>query len=203
MKPFTKKEAFGVGIIFLAVVLVTFYNLQIALRRSRDSQRKQDLGVISDALHKYNEDFGFFPPSENGKIKACKASNFDDVFKKLTEAKSLDRDIFFEGLRACEWSKDPLANLLDTDYPAYIPLLPGDAMVASGVSYYYLSNSRRFQLYSFLEGEDEEGGYDSGIVERGLPCGSKVCSFGKSSIDTPLDISIEDYEEELNLEVRP
>jgi len=71
MKSFTRSEIYGVGIILLVIASLTAFNLQVSLRRSRDSQRKADINAISDALGKYQADFGFFPPStEDGKILA-------------------------------------------------------------------------------------------------------------------------------------
>jgi hypothetical protein len=47
-----------------------------------------------------------------------------------------------------------------------------------------------------LEGE-EEAEYRQDLVEYGLMCGERVCNFGKSSGSTPLDKSIQEYENEL------
>jgi len=101
MKPFNRQELIGVVLISLVVFSATWFNLKVAIRRSRDAQRKADLGAISDALGLYNQDFGFFPPSDNGKIKACKADNFDEIVSALSkETFSLNK--FFEGLRSCD-----------------------------------------------------------------------------------------------------
>ena len=181
----------------MAVGSITLYNLNIAIRRSRDSQRKSDLGSISDALHKYQADFGFFPPSENGKIKACKNDLFNDISAELKESKRLDTSKFFEGERPCEWGADKFVDLFDERYPAYLLVIPQDPKAGEGANYLYFSNTNRFQLYSYLEGGGSEDGYDTGIVGRNLSCGRGICSFGKSYGETPLDKSIEDYEEEL------
>jgi type II secretory pathway pseudopilin PulG len=79
MKSFTKKEVVGIALIFFVVFLITFKGLLTSERRARDAQRRGDLGAISNALYAYQKDFGFFPPSENGKIKACRADNFNEV----------------------------------------------------------------------------------------------------------------------------
>lgn len=63
MKPFTKNEYFVTGVIFLFLVVITLLNLNIAVRRSRDVQRRSDLGAVANALETYNEDFGYFPPN--------------------------------------------------------------------------------------------------------------------------------------------
>jgi hypothetical protein len=108
-----------------------------------------------------------------------------------------DQNIYFQGLEACDWGSDPLEDVSDLSYPAYMQTLPKDPQTLGGISYLYLSNLNRFQIYSYLEGGKDEDGYDTGIVGRGLDCGGKVCSFGKSFFDTPLDRSIEEYEKEL------
>jgi hypothetical protein len=196
MKPFTKKELFRVFLIFAVVFAVTGVNLRASLRRARDAQRKGDLGQISNVLGKFFNDYGFFPPSEDGKIKMCKGDNFDSVIQEVKEKKPFDRELFFSGLRSCEWGKDGIEDILDPISPPYIKVLPSDPKQDEGISYYYLSNAARFQVYAYLEGGKDETGYDAGIVARNLPCGIKICSFGKS-YGVPVDKSIEYYEKEL------
>lgn len=200
MKPFTKNEITGIFLILLAVFLATFFNMQIAIRRARDAQRREDLGNIADALESYHGDFGFFPPVVDGKILACKGDNFEEVHNKLLEEKQFDRELFFQGIRACEWGKDTLENPLTG--VIYLPVIPGDSQKDDGVNYYYLSNTQRFQVYTYLEGGIDETGYDAGIVRRDLPCGVKICNFGKAYGSTPVDQSIEDYENLLLEKIR-
>jgi type II secretory pathway pseudopilin PulG len=197
MKTFTKKEIIGVTIIFSVVFLITFKGLLTSERRARDAQRRGDLGAISNALYAYQKDFGFFPPSDNGKIKACKADNFSEVEAKMKDLGHFDQNIYFQGLEVCEWGLDSLRDVSDISYPAYMQTLPKDPKTSEGISYLYFSNLSRFQIYSFLEGGKDEDGFDIGIIGRGLKCGGKVCSFGKSFFPTPLDKSIEEYEQEL------
>lgn len=197
MKPFTKSELKAVLAILLIVGLVTLYNLGIAIRRSRDSQRKSDLGSISDALHKYHADFGFFPPSLDGRIKACKGKTFDKVAEEIKNEKTFNSEKFFESLRPCDWGKDKLSDLFDETYPDYLSVIPQDPQTSGGLKYLYLSNNKRFQLFTYLEGGDSEDGYDKSIFLRGLGCGREVCSYGKTYGETPLNKSIEEYEEDL------
>ncbi len=197
MKPFTKNELVAAVVILLTTFSLTFYNLRISIRRSRDVQRRSDLGAISDALHKFQEGFGYFPESSEGKIKMCKADNFDEIVERIKGQSEFDRKLYFEGLRSCVWGKDYFRDLLDENYQAYLDIIPQDPKEAEGINYLYLSNTNRFQLYSYLEGENDETGFNEGIVKRNLKCGDKICNFGKSSGDTPLNVSIEDYEREL------
>lgn len=198
MKPFTRQETLILSLIFIFVAALTAFNLNFSLRRARDAQRKADLGAISDALHKYYEDFGFFPPSLDGKIVACKSVDFDKKFEELKKNSVFDQNRLFTILSPCEWGKDAFRDVTDEKYPPYLATFPQDPKSSEGLTYLYLSNTKRFQLYSFLEGKSGESGFDQTITMRNLSCGiSIICSFGKSFGETPLDKSIEDYENEL------
>ena len=195
MKSFTRSEIYGVGIILLVIASLTAYNLRISLRRSRDSQRKADINAMSDALGKYQADFGFFPPStEDGKILACKGENFEDVPDNLPEDEK--RAFFFKTLKGCSWGDDALKDVNDENYEPYLKSIPKDPKADEGLTYFYISNLNRYQIYAYLEGGDSEIGFREGIVKRDLPCGSKICNFGKAYSETPLEKSIEEYENE-------
>src|SRR3972149_252293 len=103
MKKFTKNEIMVLGTILLIVFGFTFKGLKDAQRRARDSGRRSDLGAISDALHRFYEDYGFFPPSEEGKIKMCKGEGFDSVLAQMKEDKEFDFGKLESALRICEW----------------------------------------------------------------------------------------------------
>lgn len=197
MKTFSRSEIIGVSIIFLIVFIITLKGLVVSERRARDAQRRGDLAALYNALYDYQKEFGFFPPSDNGKIKACRGDNFNDVEEKLKDLGYFDHNIYFQGLRGCEWGKDSLRDISDLSHPAYIQTIPSDPGTGAGISYIYLSNLNRFQIYSYLEGGSDEDGYDLGIIKRSLNCGSKTCSYGKAYQETPLDRSIEIYEQEL------
>jgi type II secretory pathway pseudopilin PulG len=201
MKSFTFREVLVVTAIILFTASITLYNLNISLRRARDAQRRADIGAISNAVNKYKDDFGFFPPSHDGKMVACKGDNFEEGWKEIRQevekGSKFDRDKFFAILSPCEWGEDALRDLTDDEHQPYMSVLHQDPKADKGMSYLYLSNSNRYQIFSFMEGGDEEIGYDGSIVARNLECGvGYICSFGKHR-DSPLDRSIEDYEREL------
>lgn len=198
MRPFTRSELIGVLAIFTIVFLVTFFNMQTAIRRARDSQRRSDLGAISDALNKFQSEYGYFPLAEDGKIKMCKGENFDKVMLEMKNLGKFDKELFFQGLRGCVWGEDTLTDVIDPLYEPYLKNIPSDPKTREGTHYIYLANESRYQLYSTLEGEKEEIGYDEGIVKRKLQCGNRICSYGKTYA-APLDKSIEEYEKELLL----
>lgn len=185
MKFFTRKELFAVILILGAIAVFSLNNFKDSLRRARDVQRKSDIRAVSDALERYSGDFGAFPYSKDGKIVACKGP----------ETK-IDQKGRITGLTSCEWGKDALADILDPSYPPYKDKLPEDPYFEKGFNYIYLANANRFQLYASLEGANEPE-YDPKIVARNLSCGSYICNFGLAYGNTPLDKSIEEYENEL------
>ena len=79
--------------------------------------------------------------------------------------------------------------------------LPFEPKAEDGLNYFYISNGKYFQIYAHLEGKDEAEN-DPKIARRNIPCGSAICNFGRSSGDTPLDKSLEEYENELLEELK-
>ena len=188
MKFFTKQELFAIFAILLVIILISLANFKVSLRRARDAQRKNDIGAIADGLNRYANDFAKYPlASPDGKILACRPV--------ISEDKNKRKIVEFE---PCEWEKDALADALDPTFPSYIKNLPSNPQDDLGVSYLYLSNGARFQIYAVLEGVDEDE-YDPKIVARNLMCGIRICNFGRST-GVPLDKSIEEYENELIIE---
>lgn len=205
MKFFTKNEVVGVSVILLLIIIASLYNFRLALRRARDAQRKADLGAIVNGLDKYNTDFGVFPlASSHGKLKAClsEGMSLEDLKEELKAAVD-EPGAFFEKLTPCEWGRDALRDVLDSDYPAYLKMIPIDPKADLGFSYIYLSNGKRFQLYAYLEGGEAEDGYRQEIVARKIFCGTQICNYGRAFGGTPLEKSIQEYENELIQEKVP
>jgi hypothetical protein len=179
---FSTKELRLVVLTLFFIIALTFLNLRTSLRKGRDAQRKDDVRAIYDALMKYQNDFGFFPPSTpDGKIEACKGEN---------------NSLGIPAFRACDWYVDPLRDIFDESYPPYLATIPGDPRQGQGRSYFYISSSRHFQIFASFEssGEDE---YSPQIASRNLNCGKYICNFGRSDGSTPLDKSLQEYENEL------
>lgn len=180
----------------LLLAVASFPNFKVSLRRARDSQRKADVRSTANALANYHEDFGFFPPaSEDGKIVACERSeggvqegNFLTLEEKILAT-----------FAPCEWGGDSLADTEDPSYPPYLAIIPLDPNSEDGFKYIYISNTRIFQLYASLEGEDEPE-YQEVIVNQEIACGKETCNFGLASPKTPLDKSLQEYENELREE---
>jgi len=198
MKFFSKEETIVICAIFLFIGAFSYKNFGLSLRRARDAQRKADLGTLSNALYAFQKEFGKFPlASFDGRINACRPEDFENLLILAQEGQEFDFDVYLEGLRPCDWGVDGIKDLSDLEHPPYIKTIPKDPGSEEGLTYYYRSNSKRFQLYTYLEGGQDEVGYDEAIVNRNLFCGSEICSFGKSFGQTPLDKSIEEYENEL------
>lgn len=196
MKSFNKEESIAIFIILLLISVISFRNFQLALRRSRDSDRKQDLSRVSEALRFYQDDFGFFPPSdEEGRIVACNKDGSPVEIELESDETGLEEQLL-EVFEPCEWGSDSLRDENDLDYPAYMAGLPKDPQWEKGMKYIYRSNTRHFQIYASLEGEGEDE-YNPDIVEFGVGCGERICNFGKSSGAIPLDKTLEEYENEL------
>lgn len=189
MKLFSKEELRAVLFILFIIVIFSFPNFIVSLRRARDAQRKADIGSIYSALNEFQSDFGSFPLAKNGKIAIC--SPF--YKKELIPTTKKDSSVSDYDYSECEWGKDSISDLFDPTYPPYLKIIPQDPYLSRGRNYYYLSNGNRYQIYGSLEGKDEAE-YDEAIVKRNLPCGNKMCNFGKGYSNIRLDISIEEYE---------
>jgi type II secretory pathway pseudopilin PulG len=186
MKFFTRQESIIIGLIFVIIVGVSIPNFSASLARARDAQRKNDLGNLKNGLATFQNDLGSYPlSSPDGRIRAC-----DPVEVQTSNKKTVIE------YQACDWGKDALADELEPAFPAYIKVLPQDPKWEEGASFLYISNGSRFQVYAHLELESDDE-FDPKVVARGLLCGDKICNFGKASGDTPLEKSIEEYENEL------
>ncbi len=181
MRFFDKKEMLIVGSVLVIISVLSFYNLKISLRRARDFQRKDDIGIISNGIFLFKEDFGFYPPSSpDGKILACKKEGIDTP---------------------CDWGWDSLSDISDASYAPYIKTIPADPSHGEGRSYLYISTLDNFQILASLEGKDEAE-YVKAVEDRGLKCGKFICNIGKGSPGVPLDKSLEEYENEVNAKKR-
>lgn len=185
---FTKKEFMGVGLILLTILGFMVFNFRVSERKARDVQRKQDVRDIVTALDSYRNDIGGYPASENGKIVACDSGKKDNLGKVV--------------LRSCDWGMDSFVDVAGLKGARYMERIPVDPKNSEGVRYYYVSDGRFFQLYAALE-SSAEAEYDPAIVARNLVCGNKTCNFGLGSGRTPLDKSIEEYENEIDAKTAP
>jgi len=176
MKAFSKSEIISIIIIFIILIVVSWPNFALSLRRARDQVRRDDVGNIQAAIDSYYNDYGIYPLStSDGKIIACKNPSGPAT-----------------SMVACNWGHDPWINLTPGVNKVYMSTVPGDPNFGRGASYVYFSDGSRYQLFASFEGTDEAG-YDSKLAALGIKCGSSKCNMGRSN-NVPLYISIEAYD---------
>jgi type II secretory pathway pseudopilin PulG len=187
----TKSEIIGIFIIFIILISISLPNFASSIKKSRDQARKDDLGSVYGALSEYYHDFGKYPlGSPDGKIVGCK--NPEDK-TKVDKHGALSVNLI-----PCQWGKDGLVDLTPGSTKVYISPLPIDLDYTKiGTSYFYFSDGERYQIYGSLESHDWDE-YDPKIIARNIMCGKKICNFGRSSPNTPTDISLEEYRTILN-----
>lgn len=191
MKPFTKSEVWGTIAIFLILIIISVPNFVLSLRRARDQVRRDDLGALVKSLDEYVSDFRELPPgSPDGRIMDC-----INPGEKVTVDK---KGRLVANLRPCDWGKDAFIDLTPGSKRVYMPILPRDPDYNKGVTYLYLTDGARYQLFAYMEGGKDEADYDPGIVARNLMCGNKVCNVGRA-YGVPINISIEEYDRQLKL----
>ncbi len=184
IKKFSKEELIGTGIIFLILLAVSIPNFALSIRRSRDQNRRDDIGGLQHALDDYYADFGVFPKSStDGEMIACKKPE-DKVIVD-------DKGRLVVNLVPCVWGKDGLVDLTPGSTKTYVKTLPLDPKSQNGDRYIYISDSYRYQVFAAFE-SDDEAGYDASIFARKIMCGTRVCNMGKS-YNVPVNISIEEY----------
>lgn len=187
MRFFTKEEFKKVGLILIALIFVSFINFRASIRKARDAQRNADLTFLREKLEEFKSEVGYFPPAGgDGTILACKDSGtqVNLEFKRL------------ENPAPCKWGEDSLINFFSDTPKTILERIPVDPQNDAGARYIYKSNVNRFQLYASLEGK-KEAEYNQKIESLKIKCGPRICNFGKAFSDTPLDKSIQEYENEL------
>jgi hypothetical protein len=162
---FTKKEINLIGGILLIIFIVVSFNLDISIRKGRDTIRKDDISAIQKSLEDYLKKFGVYPLSTaDGRIIGCfnESPALDPISNRPTNAV------------ACEWgsSNFEFGNM---------PLLIGDPRHKDGINYRYDSDGENYSLYVYLEGGKSEAEYTQNIVDKNLQCGTKVCNYGRGT----------------------
>lgn len=176
MRKFSRKDTKFLIIIFLLLILLIGLNLRVSLRKGRDNIRRTDMSALQGALDKYLAEYKVFPESKDGKIVGCMG---DDTY--FDEKKGV-----YQNLIECQWGQDSFQNL---------EVLPRDPKYQSGRNYLYLSNSKNYQIFTALEGNNSSEYTDISIISRNLICGNQICNYGKSYGSVPVGISLEEYEE--------
>ena len=187
MKFFTKEEIKKVGLILGVLLAISFLNFRGSLTKARNAQRNADLTFIREKLEAYQSEVGHFPPAgRDGTILACKS----EITVVNLEFKRL------ENPAPCKWGEDGLVNFFSDTPKTIVERLPVDPQNDDGVHYIYKSSLSRFQIYASLEGKGEAE-YNKKVEAFKIKCGTRICNFGKAFSDTPLDKTIQEYENEL------
>ena len=184
MKPFKRQEVVGIGLILVAIVVITYINILISFRNERDLRRNLDVSAIAKGIKQYKVDYGYYPASQDGKILACAGKEtriVKDENGKMVYFDEKAKKPLLENLTACEWGEDVLLDINDLDYPHYISSIPKDPRKEDGYTYFYLSDGENFQVLGSFEGKSQKE-YSKEIKALKIQCGSKVCNFGKTSL---------------------
>lgn len=188
MKFFNKEELTVVLIIFAVLIGVSVPNFALSIKRARDASRKDDMGSLQGALNNYFTDFGEFPRStDDGKIVVCKAPG--------SEVRRGPKGELLVDFIPCNWGKDGIFDPTDSNR-AYINPIPNDPQATLGLKYIYISDGKRYQIFGSLE-DVGQAEYDKNIVARNISCGARICNFGRGYANTPLNVSIEEFEKTL------
>lgn len=163
------KQKFGFTLIELLIVIsilgilasVGLANFMTSQLKSRDAQRKSDLGQIQKALELYLNDKGEYPTADgSGRIRGCPSTN----------------------QTSCAWGSGRFTD----NNTVYIQVMVADPK--SGFSYRYRVSGdlSKYQLFARLENENDPD-IVSGLT---LTCGSQTCNYGVSSPNTDITESI-------------
>ncbi|MEK7526578.1 MAG: hypothetical protein AAB546_03805 [Patescibacteria group bacterium] len=168
----SKKETLWTTVLLVTISLLVYGNLRVSIRRSRDFQRKEDLGNITRIITNFQSRFGTIPASDSdGYIYACNLT---------TDSQGV-----------VSFAKCPWGEIMATG-----DRMPVDPQNNQKIRYFYISNSKKFQIFASLESDDEPE-FDAQVVARNIACGARICNTGRASEKLPVYISIEEYEKQV------
>lgn len=165
MKGFTLMEILIAVMIMSIVTAVGLTSFNFSLQKSRDSQRKSDLALLTKALQAYANDFGHFPSDDgSGGILGC---DYDNSVK--------DGGAFQKCVNASSFSV-----YLNGGQQVYLPKVPYEPL--SDYKYYYIKNGTTgFSLFSILENTKDPFYSDDAGIDYGpntIYCGtSELCHY--------------------------
>lgn len=151
---FTLVEILVSIVIISTIMLFAMGNFLTSLARSRDGERKSDLGQVARAVELYYNDHGEYPVSNvAGEIVGC-------------------------GGNPCAWGEE-FADANGTMYMVSLPVDPRPGLS----EYFYDSDGTFFQVYTRLERTDdpEVPKLSGNPANYGVDCGNLECNFGLSS----------------------
>lgn len=177
------KESLRVFLVFLLVLVVSFYGFSEAKKRERDVKRNADISLVAQALEAYRQAFGYYPEvSDDGRIIACAGEDT----KVLKDQNGLGvrepgavRDKLVN-LVPCDWGKDALRDALDGNYPAFLEIIPQDPLSDKGYSYRYEFKDGKYYVYVSYETRRMPD-YNKNILLQKIKCGIVFCNAARSN----------------------
>ena len=115
----TRQEIIFVTCVLLSIFGVSYFQLKISQMKTRDTQRKSDVELVSRALNAYFEDYKILPAaSVQGEIISCG----------------------FKASEVCPWGGGPLIDAVNV---TYLKVLPVDPQAYKNIKYIYSTNPER------------------------------------------------------------
>ncbi|MCH7730472.1 prepilin-type N-terminal cleavage/methylation domain-containing protein [Patescibacteria group bacterium] len=175
-QPFSRKAGFTLIELILVMVIIAILTTFItggigsSQIKGRDAQRKSDLKQLASALELFYQDFGQYPPENNGVISACPYS--------AGTGSGTD----------CSWGTGRFTD----DSSLYLKRVPADPDAGKYYRYRLVpgSNSQKFQLFARLENPNDKGCIDVGAGPNctnpvAYICGAMaICNFSITSSNT-------------------
>jgi len=177
-----KKDFWKLFFLFFLVSLASALGFNESAKRERDVRRNEDISNVAKAIEAYKQAFGYYPESKDGKIVAC-AGNDTKVLRDKNvlgiREKGASRDKLV-GLAPCEWGQDPLRDVSDGNYPAFLDKLPQDPESSRGFSYRYDFENGRYFVYVAYETKRMPD-YSKNVLNKKVACGYKFCNGARTN----------------------
>lgn len=157
---FTLIELMIVIAVMGTIIAISVGNFISAQVKARDARRKSDLSQIGKAVELYYNDHGQYPlHSTTNEVAGCGS----------------------DSQQRCQWGD----SFIDEHGTVYMDTIPAERR--SGLTYVYRSDGLKYQLFAYLENQndpmlDRDG--DGNPDTYGQSCGSNPCNFALTSPNT-------------------
>jgi len=166
-------------LILISLIIIftaNFISFKVSQRQARDRQRVLDIGNMETAAIKYKAQFGFYPPSKDGRFFACMNNDVDlKTLEKIKSQKIIGLARVKLIARTCDWGVDYLGDIDDASAPRYLDPIPTDPQSFKGLEYKYESDGVSFNIYVHLEGKVDEVILQD--LKEKIMCGDKQCNL--------------------------
>ncbi len=124
--------------------------------KARDSQRKQDLRQLSNALELYLGDYGRYPFDSGGRIAGCPSTTSTP----------------------CSWGSGTFTD----GNTVYMKTVTADPSSSYFYVYEVSSDGQKFRIFVYLENSQDP----DIVATLTTDCGAQLCNFGTASPNTNL-----------------